>query len=393
VALSLVAIAVWGTGATAQGLSGVYGGEQCPYRLTFRGKDVVYIQFLAGGKVMQELPGQYKVDGDKVAVTAPSWGAVFTQKGNALETPAMGRTMVCTKLSDVAWSCDQFGPTYNRGNMCFDTRPMLLVTVPPVQVHVGNEVVRESVVVSEAKGGSGWRPDQSQGATTLLWPAEASVTPSPALLLLKLGSRSGETIEAKAMFPSNVSTFTDAAVDMAKQLLWRMALKDGKPVGAWVLWEFRVVAVRARGFITVDASGPSLVYIDNDQIGEAPVINYKVWAGPHRIYVMLRGRTVDETVQVDSGATVVKSYDATQPKPAGPSGFISVHVTGWPDPRRTMGVWIDNVHVGRTPLITYQVTAGRHTIRVEAGMGRWVTDTVQVDSGATVVKSYDATPR
>src|SRR5450759_4970542 len=101
VALSLVAIAAWGTGATAQSLSGVYGGENCPYMLTFRGKDVVYIQFLVGGKVMQELPGQYKVDGDKIAVTAPSWGAVFTQKGNALETPAMGQTMVCTKLSDV----------------------------------------------------------------------------------------------------------------------------------------------------------------------------------------------------------------------------------------------------------------------------------------------------
>ena len=40
VALLLVAIAAWGTGATAQSLLGVYGGEKCPYRLTFRGKDV-----------------------------------------------------------------------------------------------------------------------------------------------------------------------------------------------------------------------------------------------------------------------------------------------------------------------------------------------------------------
>src|SRR6266498_2550843 len=111
VALSLIGIAAWGNGAAAQSLSGVYGGEQCPYRLTFRGKDVVYIQFLAGGKVMRELPGQYKVDGDKVSVTAPLEGWVFTQKGNALETPAMGRTTVCTKLSDVALAqiaCDQF---------------------------------------------------------------------------------------------------------------------------------------------------------------------------------------------------------------------------------------------------------------------------------------------
>src|SRR5438309_953682 len=101
VALSLVAIAAWGTGATAQSLSGVYGGENCPYRLTFRGKDVVYIQFLAGGSVMRELPGQYKVDGDKVPVTAPNWGAVFTRKGYALEFLDRGKTIVCTKLSDV----------------------------------------------------------------------------------------------------------------------------------------------------------------------------------------------------------------------------------------------------------------------------------------------------
>ena len=313
VALSLVAIAAWGTGATAQSLSGVYGGKECDFKLTFRPKDVVYIQFLAGGSVMQELPGQYKVDGDRVAVTAPSWGAVFTRKGDTLVAPYLGGKTVCTKLADVrrappvAGPCDQFSPAYNRGNICFDTRPMLNVTTPPVRVHVGNEVVRESVVVSEAKGGSGWRPDQSQGTTTLLWPANASVMPSPALLLLKV-SPHGETVEAKAMFPSNVSTFTDAAVDMAKQLLWRVALKDGKAAEAWVLWEFRAVA-RASGFITVNVSGgPSLVYIDNEMMDAVPVIDYKVTAGTHRIHVLIRGRTVNETVQVESGATVVKSY-------------------------------------------------------------------------------------
>src|SRR5207249_8610230 len=99
-ALSLVAIAAWGTGATAQSLSGVYGGEKCPYKLTFRGKDVVYIQFLARGSVMRELPGQYKVDGDKVAVTAPNWGAVFTRKGHTLEARYLGGPEVCTKVSD-----------------------------------------------------------------------------------------------------------------------------------------------------------------------------------------------------------------------------------------------------------------------------------------------------
>src|SRR5947208_7154285 len=99
VALSLVGIAAWGTGATAQSLSGVYGGEDCDFKLTFRPKDVVYIQFIAGGSVMQELPGHYKVDGDKVSVTAPNGGLVFTQKGDTLVARYLGGTTVCTKES------------------------------------------------------------------------------------------------------------------------------------------------------------------------------------------------------------------------------------------------------------------------------------------------------
>ena len=93
VALSLVAIAPWGTGATAQSLSGVYGGEKCPYKLTFRGKDVVYMQIIG----IAEVPGQYKVDGDKVPVTAGIYSTVFTRNGDALEGLFEGETVVCRK--------------------------------------------------------------------------------------------------------------------------------------------------------------------------------------------------------------------------------------------------------------------------------------------------------
>ena len=344
-ALSLVGIAAWGTGAAAQSLSGVYGGEQCPYRLTFRGKDVVYIQFLAGGKVMRELPGQYKVDGDKVSVTAPLEGWVFTQKGNALETPSMGKTMVCTKLSDVALaqiagSCDQFRPDYNTGNICFDTRPIPVVP-QTVLVQVGDSVVRVTVEVSEAKGGSGrvsrirhaskadpgdsigisssgWTPDQAQGALALPMPADASVTPRPELLLLRV-SRDGLTDTAKVLFSSNVKTFADAAVDMAHSLRWHPAQKHGEAVQAWVQWEFRPVVAGASGFISVDVTGaparpnglpamPELVRIDNVAVGRTPVINCQVRAGRHTVVLRVGARFVFDTVQVDSGATVVKSY-------------------------------------------------------------------------------------
>ena len=97
-ALSLVAIAAWGTGATAQSLSGVYGGKDCPYKLTFRGKDVVYMQIIG----IAEVPGQYKVDGDKVPVTAGIYSTVFTRNGDALSTLFAGKTVVCTKLSGTA---------------------------------------------------------------------------------------------------------------------------------------------------------------------------------------------------------------------------------------------------------------------------------------------------
>ena len=341
VALSLIGIAAWGTGAAAQSLSGVYGGERCPYRLTFRGKDVVYIQFLAGGKVMRELPGQYKVDGDKVSVTAPLGGWVFTQKGNALETPSMGKTMVCTKLSDVALaqiadSCDHFRPAYNADNICFDTRPTLVLPQTTL-VQLGDSVVRVTVEVSEAKGGSGrglrtrraskadpgdsigisssgWTPDQAQGALALPMPADASFTPSPVLLLLKV-SRSGGTIEATVMFPSDVDEFTDAAVHMAKSLKWRSALKHGEAVEAFVVWEFRVAT--AIGFITVNVTQGGTVpfanvYIDQVYIGAPPVLNYMVMAGLHTILANWVGGGKSDTVQVDSGATVVKSYVAPQ---------------------------------------------------------------------------------
>jgi hypothetical protein len=79
------------------------------------------------------------------------------------------------------------------------------------------------------------------------------------------------------------------------------------------------------------------------------------------------------------------------------AGFISVNVTGAPArpngrPALAPLVWIDGVTVGQTPVINYKVRAGQHTIVTHSGH-LYVNEAVQVDSGATVVKSYDATPR
>ncbi len=64
-------------------------------------------------------------------------------------------------------------------------------------------------------------------------PADAPVIPRSATLLCHV-SRSGETIEARLFARSNVETFNDQALDVAKTLRWNPAQKDGEPVDGWV---------------------------------------------------------------------------------------------------------------------------------------------------------------
>ena len=75
------------------GVSGEYGGEQCLYdKLVFDGDDTVYISFFG-----VEQPGTYRIDGERVIVTASSGEAlVFKKNGRNLEAGALGETMVCS---------------------------------------------------------------------------------------------------------------------------------------------------------------------------------------------------------------------------------------------------------------------------------------------------------
>jgi len=332
VTLSLVAIVGWGTGATAQSLAGAYGGRNCGAKFTFSGKDVVYIQALdEHGSAMSEVPGQYKVDGDKVSVTSPNGGVVFTRKGNALETPSMGKTIVCTKLTDVelariAAKCDEFNLDYNKGNVCFDIGP-----VPDnpqsATVHAGRATLVEPVTPSEIRNPR--RVSSINGASALPTPADASVVPEPALVLISV-SPTGHTDSAKVSSASNVAVFTAVALEVAKQMRWRPAQKHGEAVGAWVYWEFQPVAPEAGGFISVTLTGErarASVRIDGVNAGLAPLVDFKVRPGRHTIQVEAGGMTqfvgqparlhgsVADTVQVDVGSHVKKSYATTQMQP------------------------------------------------------------------------------
>jgi serine/threonine protein kinase len=103
-----------------------------------------------------------------------------------------------------AGPCDRFGPAYNQDNLCFDTRP---VPLSPTLIPV---------------------------------PQDAPVFPRQAILLMRV-SRNGTTQEARVFVPSNVETFNNEALDMAKNLRWNPAQKNGEPTEAWVQWPFQPV--------------------------------------------------------------------------------------------------------------------------------------------------------
>jgi len=105
---------------------------------------------------------------------------------------------------DEGGPCDRYGPAYNQDNLCFDARPgPLSATVIPVA-------------------------------------QDAPVFPRQAILLIHV-SRDGTTIEARVFVPSNVETFNNEALDMAKRLRWNPAQKNGEPTEAWVQWPFQPV--------------------------------------------------------------------------------------------------------------------------------------------------------
>jgi serine/threonine protein kinase len=103
--------------------------------------------------------------------------------------------------------CDQYGPAYNQDNLCFDSRPVPLAS------------------------------------TLLPVPNDSPVIPREAILLFHV-SRSGETIAVRLFVRSNVETFNDQALDIAKGLHWNPAQKNGESVDAWVQWPFKPVPVR-----------------------------------------------------------------------------------------------------------------------------------------------------
>src|SRR5262249_43709607 len=89
----IIVVALTGCGS---GISGEYGGrEDCLYnKFAFKSGGTVYVTVFG-----MEQDGQYKIDGDKIALTMPNGrGIVFTRKGATLEATILGQKMQCKKL-------------------------------------------------------------------------------------------------------------------------------------------------------------------------------------------------------------------------------------------------------------------------------------------------------
>ncbi len=141
----------------------------------------------------------------KVVVSAPG----FHQFERQVVITQGGRHTLNVELLAVsgggvgrAPQCEQFSPEYNRDNGCFDQRP-----VP-------------------------------QAPTVVPVPADAQIYPRPVILLVQV-SREGATLSARIFVSSNVETFNTQALDVARNMRWSPARKNGQPVDAWVQSAFQ----------------------------------------------------------------------------------------------------------------------------------------------------------
>src|SRR5207253_4742 len=165
-----------------------------PGRLTLQGlprgaQATLNGQPLRGGQV-EVPPGTYQL-----AVRAAGFELFTRQVVITPGAPSTVRVDLQPMAADDASAgpCDQPGPPYNQDNICFDTRPLPL------------------------------------SATRIPVPADAAIFPRQAILLIHV-SRDGSTLEARIYGASNLDTFNNEALDMAKNLRWNPAQKNGDPV-------------------------------------------------------------------------------------------------------------------------------------------------------------------
>src|SRR5437667_220088 len=145
-------------------------------------------------------PGTYKL-AVRAAGFAPYERPLVITAGAPLTVKIELESATVAGGEDGSGPCEVFGPAYNQDHICY--------TTPPVPLSL----------------------------TRIPVPADATIFPRQAILLIHV-SRDGATLEARVFGPSNLATFNDQAMDMARNLRWNPAQKNGEPVDAWVQWRF-----------------------------------------------------------------------------------------------------------------------------------------------------------
>src|SRR5213596_1973602 len=148
-------------------------------------------------------PGTYKL-AVRAAGFAPYERPLVITAGAPLTVKVELESATVAGGEDGSGPCEVFGPAYNQDHICY--------TTPPVPLSL----------------------------TRIPVPADATIFPRQAILLIHV-SRDGATLEARVFGPSNLATFNDQAMDMARNLRWNPAQKNGEPVDAWVQWRFEPV--------------------------------------------------------------------------------------------------------------------------------------------------------
>jgi len=178
-----------------------------PGKLTLAGVPLGAKVFLAGqpvkGSQLDVPPGVYKLS-VKALGYEPFERQVVITPGASSTVRVDLQTSSDGDEASGGGPCDQYGPAYNQDNVCFDTRPLPL------------------------------------SSTLIPIPADAPIFPREVILLFHV-SKGGETLEVRIFVRSNVDTFNDQALDVAKSLRWNPAEKNGDPVDAWVQWPFKPV--------------------------------------------------------------------------------------------------------------------------------------------------------
>ncbi len=146
----------------------------------------------------------------------------------------------------------------------------------------------------------------------------------------------------------------------------------GTPV-VWSSQDPTVAAVDSTGVVTGVAPGVAVIQaVAGTQRDNAAVQVFDDTPAP----------TVAAVPPARAGGRPAPARVRPRPQTAPAEGYFSISSDLF------ASVFIDGVGVGDTPLISHPVAPGRHTIRIERPGYRTVTETMRVDAGNTVIRSY-----